>query len=169
MASPRTRVRRPVGAAAQESVEEIHRQVAVPIDEIVCDVTFVTERLEGVDPDLRARLEQILTTARGIKEVIHKVGRTLAGTSDVILLFCTRRAELEKRFAQAVGRLDPSGGLWIAWPKRASGVATDLSEDVVRGIALAAGLVDNKVCAVDETWSGLRCVVRLADRPKKKR
>ena len=64
--------------AAQGCVEEIHRQVAVPIDEIVCDATFVTERLEGVDPELRARLEQILTTARDIKDVIQKVGRTLA-------------------------------------------------------------------------------------------
>jgi CheY-like chemotaxis protein len=69
--------------AAQESVEEIHRQVAVPIDEIVCDATFVNERLEGVDPELRARLEKILGTAREIKEVIHKVGRTLAPTDAV--------------------------------------------------------------------------------------
>ncbi len=64
--------------AAQESVEAIHSQVAVPIDEIVCDATFVTERLENVDPDLRVRLEKILTSARGIKDVIQKVGRTLA-------------------------------------------------------------------------------------------
>ena len=57
--------------------------------------------------------------------------------------------------------------LWIAWPKRASGVATDLTEDVVRNIALERGLVDNKVCAIDETWSGLRLVYRLRDRPKR--
>jgi two-component system, sensor histidine kinase SagS len=69
--------------AAQESVEEIHRQVAVPIDEIVCDTTFVTEHLAGVHPELRARLEKILSTARGIKDVIHKVGRTLAPTDAV--------------------------------------------------------------------------------------
>ena len=62
--------------------------------------------------------------------------------------------------------LDPAGGLWIAWPKRASGVATDVSENVVRELGLAAGLVDNKVCAIDEVWSGLRLVCRLADRPK---
>ena len=61
--------------------------------------------------------------------------------------------------------LEYDGGLWIAWPKRASGVETDVTEDVVREIALAAGLVDNKVCAIDETWSGLRLVYRLADRP----
>jgi CheY-like chemotaxis protein len=69
--------------AAQESVEEIHRQVAVPIDEIVCDATYVTERLAEIDPELRARLEKILGTARGIKDVIHKVGRTLAPTEAV--------------------------------------------------------------------------------------
>jgi hypothetical protein len=61
--------------------------------------------------------------------------------------------------------LDPAGGLWVAWPKRASGVDTDLTETVVRELGLAAGLVDNKVCAIDQVWSGLRFVYRLADRP----
>ena len=58
----------------------------------------------------------------------------------------------------------PDGGLWIAWPKRASGLETDLTEDVVRDLALERGLVDNKVCAIDDTWSGLRLVYRVADR-----
>ena len=71
------------------------------------------------------------------------------------------------RFAAAAERLETNGGLWIAWPKKASGVATDLDENVVRELGLAAGLVDNKVCAIDATWSGLRFVVRLRDRPKK--
>jgi hypothetical protein len=57
--------------------------------------------------------------------------------------------------------LEVDGGLWVAWPKRASGVATDMTEDVVREVALPAGMVDNKVCAIDETWSGLRVVLRL--------
>lgn len=87
---------------------------------------------------------------------------------DVIVQFVTSRRTLEKGFAATSARLDPSGGFWVAWPKRASGVETDVTEDVVREIALAAGLVDNKVCAIDETWSGLRVVVRVADRPKKK-
>jgi hypothetical protein len=87
---------------------------------------------------------------------------------DVIVAFVTERAELAKSFGPLAAALDPAGGLWIAWPKKASGRATDVTEDVVRAIALAAGLVDNKVCAIDEVWSGLRCVVRLADRPKKK-
>jgi hypothetical protein len=87
---------------------------------------------------------------------------------DVILLFATRRGDLEKRFAQAARALEPAGALWVSWPKKASGVATDITEDVVREVALPAGLVDNKVCAVDQTWSGLRCVWRLENRPKKK-
>ena len=76
-----------------------------------------------------------------------------------------RRAELERRLPALRAALDPAGGLWIAWPKRASGLETDLSENVVRELGLAAGLVDNKVCAIDETWSGLRFVYRLRDRP----
>ena len=83
---------------------------------------------------------------------------------DVILFFTDSRAELARRFAELAARLEQAGGLWIAWPKKASGVATDVTEDVVREIALAAGLVDNKVCAIDEIWSGLRCVIRKADR-----
>lgn len=87
---------------------------------------------------------------------------------DVILLFTTRRADLEKRFARAARALDPAGALWISWPKKASGVPTDVTEDVVREVVLPAGLVDNKVCAVDHTWSGLRCVWRRENRPPNK-
>lgn len=84
---------------------------------------------------------------------------------DVIVFFAQSAAELRKEFAELSQRLMPAGGLWVAWPKKASGVATDLTESLVRDVGLAAGLVDNKVCAVDETWSGLRFVFRLADRP----
>jgi hypothetical protein len=87
---------------------------------------------------------------------------------DIILFFTDNLADLRKRFAALAGRLDEAGGLWVAWPKRASGVATDLTEDVVRAVGLEAGLVDNKVCAVDATWSGLRFVIRVKDRPGKK-
>jgi hypothetical protein len=86
------------------------------------------------------------------------------GPLDVIVLFTKRRAELERRFDALKGALDLAGGLWVAWPKRSSGVETDLTEDVVRDLALDRGLVDNKVCAIDETWSGLRLVYRLEDR-----
>ena len=82
------------------------------------------------------------------------------GKLDVIVLFVTRRAELGRRI-EALGRsIHPDGGLWVAWPKRASGVETDMTEDVVRELALPLGLVDNKVCAIDDTWSGLRVVWR---------
>jgi hypothetical protein len=87
---------------------------------------------------------------------------------DVILYFARDRAELAGRFAGLAARLRPAGGLWIAWPKKASGVATDLSENVIREIGLAAGLLDNKVCAIDLTWSGLRFVYRLKDRPQER-
>jgi len=87
------------------------------------------------------------------------------GPFDVIVFFTDRRADLEARFASRAKHLSPAGGLWIAWPKQASGVATDLNESVVRTIGLDGGLVDNKVCAIDETWSGLRFVIRLQDRP----
>ncbi|ETK37391.1 DUF3052 family protein [Microbispora sp. ATCC PTA-5024] len=83
---------------------------------------------------------------------------------DVILLFCPDAAALREGFAAARERLARDGGLWVCWPKRSSGVATDLSENPVRDHGLAQGLVDNKVCAVDETWSGLRFVYRLRDR-----
>ena len=84
---------------------------------------------------------------------------------DVIVFFATEAAILRKQFAPLAARLTPAGGLWVAWPKKAARVATDLTDAVVRVIGLDAGLVDNKVCAVDETWSGLRFVVRLKDRP----
>lgn len=86
------------------------------------------------------------------------------GAADVIVFFVDRRAELAKRFGGVARRLSEAGGLWVAWPKKASGVATDVTETEVRAIGLAAGLVDNKVCAIDDTWSGLRFVIRLKDR-----
>jgi hypothetical protein len=91
-----------------------------------------------------------------------------SGKADVIVLFTTSLSELRAAFKSAAKKLKPAGGLWIGWPKKASGMPTDVSENPVRDIGLAAGLVDNKVCALDETWSGLRFVYRLADRPKKK-
>jgi len=89
-----------------------------------------------------------------------RVRARLRGPLDVIVCFVTVRAELERRLPKLRAALQPAGGLWIAWPKRASGIATDMTEDVVRDVALPTGLVDNKVCAIDATWSGLRLVVR---------
>src|SRR5262245_49655599 len=88
-----------------------------------------------------------------------------ASAFDVMIFYTRSRAELVQRFSSLARRLCPAGGLWVAWPKKASGALTDLTEDRVREVGLAAGLVDNKVCAVDETWSGLRFVYRLKDRP----
>jgi hypothetical protein len=84
---------------------------------------------------------------------------------DVAVLFAIEAATVEGRFSELAASLQPAGGLWVAWPKRSSGVASDLDENRVREIGLAAGLVDNKVCAIDTTWSGLRFVWRLRDRP----
>ena len=84
---------------------------------------------------------------------------------NVMLAFFTARDTLDSTFAHLARELDPAGGLWVAWPKKSSGVATDLNENIVRDIGLKAGLVDNKVCAVTDVWSGLRFVYRLKDRP----
>jgi hypothetical protein len=83
---------------------------------------------------------------------------------NVAILFSTSASDLKRRFGATSKRLTQNGMLWVAWPKKTSGVATDLNENVVRDIGLASGLVDTKVCAIDETWSGLRFVIRLKDR-----
>jgi hypothetical protein len=92
----------------------------------------------------------------------------LRGTThfDVILYFSDKHAEVSKTFLALANRLTSAGGLWICWPKKSSGVETDLDENIIRDLGLAIGLVDNKVCAVDDTWSGLRFVWRLVHRPK---
>lgn len=86
------------------------------------------------------------------------------GEYDVIVGFCADYAALERGFESWRVHMTQSGGLWLAWPKKASGVPTDLSERVVQEYGLASGLVDNKGIAVDDVWSGLRFVVRLSDR-----
>ena len=89
-----------------------------------------------------------------------RVGDLRARIADVIVVFCRSGGELERTVSAAVRRLPADGALWVAWPKRASGVATDLTEDVVRDAALPRGLVDVKVAALDDVWSGLKLVVR---------
>jgi len=91
----------------------------------------------------------------------------LSSKANVAVFFTDKRAALEKDFAALSRAIQPDGMLWVAWPKKASGKPTDLTEDVVRRIALERGLVDVKVCAIDETWSGLKLVVRLKDREAK--
>jgi len=104
------------------------------------------------------------------------VKRQAGGSADVVVAFFTRRADFERRLGALGKMVFPSGGLWIAWPKQAAGVRTDMTGDGVREVALPLGLVDNKVCAIDETWSGLRMVwrrerrsVRAADSGRRRR
>jgi len=91
---------------------------------------------------------------------------SLRGSIDVALLFFTARRQLEKRLPVAARAIFPDGAVWVAWPKKASKVPTDITEDTVREIALPMGLVDNKVCAIDEIWSGLRVVWRRENRKR---
>lgn len=112
--------------------------------------------LVGAPPGFERTLAPL---PEGVK-LLARVGRGL----DVVLFFARSRAELERRLPRLATAIAPAGGLWVAWPKKASGVATDLDFDAVQSAGLALGLVDNKICAVDETWSGLRFVVRRADR-----
>ena len=93
-----------------------------------------------------------------------RVRSRATGPLDVIVFFTKSRVELERRLPALRRAMDPAAGLWIAWPKGSSGVATDMTEDVARELGLANRLVDNKVAAIDETWSGLRLVIRLEDR-----
>lgn len=111
----------------------------------------------------------LLDAPEGFKDAINGlpddvwIGHSLRGRKDldVILLFSTRRTGLKNRLPKAIERLADRGGLWIAWPKKSSGVETELSDGVVRELGLATGLVDNKVCAISPVWSGLRFVRRL--------
>lgn len=120
----------------------------------------------GIKPGARLAL---LGAPDGFEDTLDlpedvRVLRAARAPLDVAVLFATQRATLERRFAVAARALAPAGGLWVAWPKRASGVATDLSDHEVREFGLTAGLVDNKVCAIDMTWTGLRFVIRVRDR-----
>ncbi|HKN33788.1 MAG TPA: hypothetical protein VJX16_11160, partial [Terriglobales bacterium] len=85
---------------------------------------------------------------------------------DFVLLFVKTQADLKKSFPPWSKRLEPAGMLWVAWPKKSSGVVSDLDENKVRALGLAAGLVDVKVCAISEVWSGLKFVIPVKDRPR---
>lgn len=123
----------------------------------------------GIKPGHRVALVHApegLADALGELPERATVQTTLSGREplDVVVLFVTRRAALERELARVRERMAQNAGFWVAWPKRASGVATDVTEDVVREVALPTGLVDNKVCAIDATWSGLRLVIRVENR-----
>ncbi len=112
--------------------------------------------LVGAAPNFRAALDPLPDGVRFFRQGDEPL--------DLVLLFASRAAELDPAFHDWADRLAPAGMLWVAWPKRTSGVATDLNEDRVRAIGLAEGLVDVKVCAIDLVWSGLKFVRRVKDR-----
>jgi len=93
-----------------------------------------------------------------------RISSRLRGGVDLWHLFTTSRSELARVVPRAMREIRPGGMIWVSWPKRASGVTTDVTEDVVREVVLPLGLVDVKVCAVDATWSGLKLVVRKTGR-----
>jgi len=109
----------------------------------------------GIRPDSRVSL---VDAPGPLDDVEADAARD--GARDVIVWFVTRRSDLASGLVAQGERVRPAGGLWIAWPKRASGVPTDITEGTIREEALPLGLVDNKVCAIDATWSALRLVWR---------
>jgi hypothetical protein len=111
--------------------------------------------LPNTPAEVRAALRDALTEC----EVVQQ-GDAL----DFVILFTKSRTELAKEFSRIAKRLVPAGMLWVSWPKKSSGVATDVDENVARQIGLGAGLVDVKVCAVTDVWSGLKFVRRVKDR-----
>jgi len=123
----------------------------------------------GIRPGHRIRLigapADFAATLGELPESVEIVKGDGGAPLDLVLFFNDSADALRTRFDALKAALTPAGMLWVAWPKRASKVPTDLTEDVVREIALAGGMVDVKVCAIDATWSGLKLVLRLVDRP----
>ncbi len=89
------------------------------------------------------------------------VRRRMSRGTDMAVMFPASRAELARKWEQLTRAVGPAGAVWVAWPKKASGVLTDMTENAVRDVVLPTGWVDTKVCAIDDTWSGLKCVLRL--------
>ena len=112
--------------------------------------------LLGLPSDVRAELKDALAGCRVAKDGL-----------DFAMIFTKSAEDLIKQFSSTAKQLAPAGMIWVSWPKKTSGVATDLSETLVRDIGLDAGLVDVKVCAVTEVWSGLKFVIRVKDRKKR--
>jgi hypothetical protein len=115
--------------------------------------------LLDIPADVRAELQAALVTCSFAKE-----GRK---PLDFAMIFVKEAAGLKKKFNRVAKQLMPTGMIWVSWPKKTSGVATDLTENEIRDIGLQAGLVDVKVCAVNEIWSGIKFVIRVKDRPSR--
>ena len=113
----------------------------------------------GVEPQMRVA---VIAGPSGFAERLEgaRLSSQLRGRFELIVCFASSRRTLEGRVPAILRAREANGRIWLAWPKRSSGIASDLDDSVVRAIGLATGLVDNKVCAIDETWSGLRFVAR---------
>jgi hypothetical protein len=115
----------------------------------------------GMKVVLRAAPKNLRAQLAPIPDGVAFAARVTAAT-DLIHVFVKSRSKLERELASALNAMRPDAVIWVSWPKKASGVATDVTEDTIRAVALPLGLVDVKVCAVDATWSGLKLVVRKA-------
>jgi len=114
--------------------------------------------LVGMPEDVKSELKDALG--------ICQMSRDGSGPLDFVMVFVKTQAELKQQFSKLSKQLAPAGMLWVSWPKKSSGVTTDLNENDIRKIGLDVGLVDVKVCAVNEVWSGLKFVIRVKDRKK---
>jgi hypothetical protein len=126
----------------------------------------------GLKPQFRAAFFQLPSDVKAeLKEalsdcVLLKDGKDGSGQLDFAMIFVKSQADMREQFPAFARRLAPAGMLWVSWPKKASGVVTDIGENDVMKIGLTVGLVDVKVCAVNEVWSGLKFVIRVKDRAR---
>jgi hypothetical protein len=124
----------------------------------------------GLKPGFRVFVANAPANYRSLLEPLPKqvtFVRAITATTDLVHMFATSRTALAAGLEKWLPKLKPDAANWVSWPKKASKAPTDITEDTIREIALPFGLVDNKVCAVDETWSGLRLVLRLENRPRR--
>ena len=120
----------------------------------------------GIKPGARVTFVNDPPEFKPLLVDLPAIKKANGGASDYVHLFVRSQAELKKNLAAAKKSLEQDGMIWVSWPKKASRIPTDVTEDTVRKVALPLGLVDVKVCAIDETWSGLKLVIRVANRKK---
>ena len=124
----------------------------------------------GIKPSYRAAFLDLPAEVKAqLHDALSACHFAKDGRLDFAMIFTKDKAELKKQFSKLAKQLAPSGMLWVSWPKKSSGVLSDLDENIVRSIGLNAGLVDVKVCAVSDVWSGLKFVIPVKDRAKKGR
>ncbi len=124
----------------------------------------------GIKPNYRTAFLDLPAEVKAeLDDALSSCELTKDGRLDLAMIFTKDKAELKKQFSKLAKQLAPSGMLWVSWPKKSSGVLSDLDENIVRSIGLNAGLVDVKVCAVTDVWSGLKFVIPVKDRAKKGR